>query len=439
MSNYILSYQEHCTVWAKAPTYLEAEMSMLLSKQKYERQFPKTHRKQEKPLPCFLLEKTEAEPTKHQLTTGYFVGVDWIEQEKIALHVAPKFNKEGEEIDLISMLFSCLKNPRISTEVKELFIVDWDKPSIEIEQKQDALTPFLVVEFLSLVKKMVKKGLKKSYYSVEQNLQNRIKGKVLVAKNIKRNVLQNKRLHTYCRFEEFGLNNLENRLLKKTLVFIQRYLSKYTQLSKNNELQKLFNYINPAFQMVSDRVELREIKQHKTSAFYKEYQQAIHLAKMILKRFGYNLSSTTQEKIKTAPFWIDMSKLFELYALEQLIARFSKQKELLYQASINSYFPDYLLKSSDGLYQIVIDAKYKKYATRSVSIEDIRQVSGYARMSGVYQLLEKEEKENIDCLIIYPDNKNPKELSSVHLTDKKYELKNYLNIFKIGIKIPMIP
>jgi 5-methylcytosine-specific restriction enzyme subunit McrC len=411
---------------------------MSLSKQKYSRHFQKKHRNKDASLSCFSLEKTKEEPTKHQLTTGYFVGVDWIEKKKIALHVAPKFNKEGEEIDLVSMLFSCLKHPRISTEVKELFLVDWNEPSIEIEQKQDLLTPFLAVEFLSILKKMVKKGLKKSYYSVERNLQNRIKGKVLIAKNLKRNVLQNKRLHTYCRFEEFGLDNLENRLLKKALVFIQKYLSNYTQLSPNNELQELFNYTNPAFQMVSDKVELNEIKQHKTSAFYKEYQQAIHLAKMILKRFGYNLSNTAQKKIKTAPFWIDMSKLFELYVLEQLIARFPKQKELIYQASINSYSPDYLLKSSDGLYQMVIDAKYKKYATRAVSIEDIRQVSGYARMSGVYQLLEKEEKENIDCLIIYPDNKSPEDLSSVHLTDKKYELKNYLNIFKIGIKVPTI-
>ena len=99
---------------------------------------------------------------------------------------------------------------------------------------------------------------------------------------------------TYCSYDVFGLNNKENRILKKALSFIKRYLPSFPQLTIHRELQDIFNYINPAFHGVSDKIELNEIKDSKTNAFYKEYEPAIRLAKLILKRFGYNISNTAK-------------------------------------------------------------------------------------------------------------------------------------------------
>src|SRR5690606_26627606 len=143
------------------------------------------------------------------------IGLDWIETNKSALYVVPKLNHEAQEIDFIAMLLSSLKHEAVAKNLEELFVVKWHKPTIQITQKQDLLTPFLVVEFLSLLKQIVRKGLKKSYYKVEQNLQGRVKGKVQVAKTIKQNLVKNKSLYTYCAFDEFGIDNKENRLLKK--------------------------------------------------------------------------------------------------------------------------------------------------------------------------------------------------------------------------------
>ena len=223
------------------------------------------------------------------------------------------------------MLLASLKHDAATKEIEELFLVKWDKPTIEITQKQDLLTPFLVVEFLSLLKQIVRKGLKKTYYKLEHNLQGRVKGKVQISKTIKHNLIKSKNLYTYCSFDEFGIDNKENRLLKKTLQFIKRYLPPYSQLTKNKELQDIFNYINPAFIQVSDQIEVTEIKQTKSNVFYKEYKQALYLAKLILKRFGYNISNTVKDKIQSPPFWIDMTKLFELYVLGLLKDRFQNQ------------------------------------------------------------------------------------------------------------------
>ena len=367
---------------------------------------------------------------------SYFIGVDWISEGTQAIYVEPKLNNDSDQVDYLQMLFSALKHPQVAHHTDQLFEIKFDKQFIEIEQQQDKLTPLLVVQFLTVVKNIVRKGLKKSYYKVDKNLFAKIKGKVLVGPSIKSNLLKNKPLHTVCRYDEFGLNGLENRLLKKTLIFIQHYLPTLKNIHSEKYTTETFNYINPAFETVSAEVDLNDIKRTKTNPFYKEYAEAIHLAKLILKRFGYNITNTQpQEKIKTPPFWIDMSKLFELYVLGLLKDRF--HNDVLYHFSSYWNELDYLLCRPD--YKMVIDAKYKiRYQDQNgFKNEDIRQVSGYARLKSVYEALGKNQNEVIDCLIIYPDQTNGSEnLFDVNL--KENEISQFVNCFKHGVKLPLL-
>lgn len=367
---------------------------------------------------------------------SYYVGIDWINKEcNKAIYVQPKINRTADQTDYLKMLFSALQHNEIVDHTDELFEIKWNAPQITIEQHQDLLTPLLIVQFLSLVKQIVRKGLKKSYYKVEANLYSRVKGKVLVSQTIKQNQLKNKNLNTYCQFEEFGLNGLENRLLKKALGFVERYMPTITNLNSTSYTTALFNFINPAFQFISDEVNLNDVKHTKTNVFYKEYEEAIRLAKLILQRFGYNINSTQDKKIKTPPFWIDMSKMFELYALGLLKDRFKSSKELTYHFSKNWQELDFLLNSTD--YKMVIDSKYKKKYQTHYEIDDIRQVSGYARLKSVYEALEKNENEIIDCLIIYPDQEIGNEnLITANLTE--IPINQFAHFFKIPIKLPTL-
>ncbi|WP_242131332.1 McrC family protein [Aestuariivivens marinum] len=383
-------------------------------------------------LPCFTI-KADKDRQSFSMNTGYFIGVDWLEKNKSAIFIAPKLNTNKIEINFVRILFSSLKHSEVSKEIDELFEVKWDEPKITIEQKEDLLTPFLVIEFLGLLKNIVRKGLKKSYYKVEKNLNSRIKGKVLIAKTLKENLLQNKPLYTYCSYEEFGLNNKENRLLKKALTFIKRYLPTYAELGNSQDLQNTFNYINPAFDEVSEEIELNDIKHSKMNVFYKDYEQALKLAKLILRRFGYSITNTVKKQVNIPPFWIDMSKLFELYVLGLLKDRFNKQIKFHYSTYGNEL--DYLLNTPN--YKMVIDAKYKlKYVDSRVH-EDIRQVSGYARLKKVYRELNINTDSIIDCLIIHPDPENGYEnLKEVNL--KEAEIQDYNRIYKVGIKLPVV-
>jgi mcrBC 5-methylcytosine restriction system component-like protein len=83
----------------------------------------------------------------------------------------------------------------------------------------------------------------------------------------------------------------------------------------------------------------------------------------------------------------------------------------------------------------VIDAKYKPVYEDSRVIDDIRQVSGYARLEKVYKRLGLEDsKELIDCLIIYPSL----EENRVFNLENKSKISEYRNIYKLGISIPLI-
>jgi len=377
------------------------------------------------------------------LHTTYYIGVDWVSKDK-AIYVAPKLNTKVidaidsnsiKETDFIKMLFQCLKYQDIANELDELFEIKWDLPQIEINQKRDLLTPLLVVQFLGLVKTIVKKGIKKSYFNVEHNLNSRVKGRVLVGKTLKENVFKNKNLNTVCSYDEFGLNGLENRLLKLTLSFIKRYLPMYATLNTEAYIQNLFNYISPAFDTVSEEVNLNDIKYTKSNPFYKEYEEAIKLAKLILKRYGYNISNVDKQTITTHPFWIDMSKLFELYVLGLLKEKFKGQ--VIYHPTYKTKELDYLLLSPP----MVVDAKYKPRYLYTSILEDARQLSGYSRLHEVYDELKYSKDKIIDCLIIYPNQESSNtDLSNFDalISDPKSSISEYVNFFKIGIKLPIV-
>ncbi|HNK95173.1 MAG TPA: hypothetical protein PKK42_19220, partial [Leptospiraceae bacterium] len=402
----------------------------------HERIFQENEKFNREKKPCFSISK--GMNSERSILTSYFIGVDWIEENVQAVYVEPKLNKDNkEQTNYLQMLFSALKHPEVSSHTEDLFEIKFDKPYIEIDSQQDLLTPLLIVQFLQIVKQIVRKGLKKSYYKVENNLYSKVKGKLLVSKTIKQNTFKNKTLHSYCSYDEFGVNCLENRLLKKALVFIRSYLPKIKNLNAGQFIENTFNYILPAFNDVSEDVEINTIKHSKANAFFKEYSEGIRLAKLILKRFGYNIVNTQSEKIKVPPFWIDMSKLFELYVLGLLKDRFGRA--VTYHFTTNRNELDYLLNTDE--LKIVIDAKYKLAYNNSSIIEDMRQISGYARLKSVYKELDIAPKSNrqppiIDCLIIFPDQNNGQEDIKIECLKTK-KISRFMNFFKYSIKLPL--
>lgn len=342
------------------------------------------------------------------------------------------------EVDVIKMLSEIVKLPNATKEISELLDIDWSAPEIELEHlENDYLSPFLVIQFIHLMKTIVKKGLKKSYYSVEENLNSRIKGKILVPQTIKQNLLKNRATNTYCKYQEFGFNSVENQFLKKVLEFVKKYLSNNKELlsSTHSEIQYSINYISSAFELISPLENIREIKSVKHNKFYKEYKDAIQIGELILKNFSYSITKSNKTKRKTPPYWIDMSRLFELYAYKRLLDN-QEYNQIKYHwrtfGNEVDFIGFYKNPEKENISPVIIDAKYKLHYENSKEHQDMRQVAGYSRLKKVYDYFSKEisTTEIIDCIIIYPTLNKDTEL-------KISEIKSYQNIYKMGICLPI--
>ena len=385
---------------------------------------------------CFKILHTEGETNQYRFETSYFVGVDWIVENELPICVYPKLDKETEEVNYVKMLFDVLKEPENYHHLDQLCEINFKNPSIAIKQKQDLLTPLLLIQYINILKKIVQKGLKKSYYTVTKNLNAKVKGKILINETIKKNHFNNKMLYNYCQYSEFGSNSIENKVLKKALAFSISAMQN-TKGIDISSLNGLVNYIQPAFINVDSEVNIEELKSIKPNKLYKEYEQALKFAKYILKRYGFNISSANSTIIHTPPFWIDMSKLFELYVFSKLKERFIHHKEVTYHTYFNFLQPDFVINSKDGMTKMVVDAKYKpQYQDGNVSTEDIRQISGYARLKEIYKFLEIEEDKIIDCLVIYSNqgaNRNDFMGDNFNIEEEK----QYNRFYKIGIELPV--
>lgn len=422
-----------------------------------------------------------------EIKADYYVGIDWLGNTGRTIYVEPKINiglpqylqnclneeeystetpatfesKEkidSKEINYLKILLEIMALPQTAGYSKDVIQIDWNAKPIEIDQKDDRLTPFLVVQFLQHLKTIVQKGLKKSYYKNQENLTNRVKGKVLVGQHIKKNIFKNRLTSTFCEFQAFGEDHLENRFLKKVLEFAISYIGNNPLLFTSNieSVKNIFNYCRPTFEHIGVDVGEYQLKSIKKNPFFNEYGEAIRIGQLILKRFSYNITKTTRKKIETPPFWIDMPRLFELYFYYQMIKANPKDEQYIhYQFSTYGNSLDILI-SKPG-YEMVIDAKYKLKYNKSHIHSDIRQVSGYSRLRKVINEMKCrnskwDENQIMDCLIIYPqfEELNDKEpnISSRILRDfsienikKQFENKSsqiaaYYKVFKLGIELP---
>ena len=385
---------------------------------------------------CKCIEITQDNASK-KLNSNFYIGADWLSKNDVAVYVAPKLNDKAQQTDYLKMLFLCLRHSDVVTHTKNLYEIKFEEPYIEIEQKQDLLTPLLVIQFLQTVKTIVRKGLKKSYYKVENNLNAKIKGKVLITQTLKQNIIKNKPTKTFCQYDEFGFNSIENRKLKRTLIFVQKYLTLFPDYSKLT--LPVINYCLPAFNEVDENIDLKKLKGVTHNSFYKEYKEAIHISSLILKRFGYNIKeidTLNKMKVKVPPFWVDMPKLFELYVLGMLKDKYFNNIKFQIQGTYGQ--PDFIFVSDNV--KMIIDTKYKrKYQQEKYQAEDIRQLSGYARdtkvLSKLGYITAEEQDKVIDCLIIYPD-----QTASEKLADdlKENKISGFTRFYKMAIKLPVI-
>lgn len=373
---------------------------------------------------------------------SYFIGLDWLSTGNVALQVNPKMN-DGYEIDYIRMLNDSLTECENYNHLNDLVTIYFNKPSIKVSQQQDFLSIFLITEYLNILGLIVKKGLKKSFYMVKDNLQNKVKGRIIIDQNIRTNIVKGRITSNVCKYQVYGIDSPENRILKLAFRFCVKQLEIYKHALNTDLLNKKVRFIRPHFDSISDEICIRTIKSYKGNPVYRDYNQAIEFAQLLLHRYSYDITSIGQNDIPTPPFWIDTSKLFELYVFHHLRRVFTGKNEISYHIRAHFQELDYLLKPELWPNPYVIDAKYKPSykECKTISKEDAREVSGYARLNKVYELLGLDEESAIPikCLIIYPDQSQNEFFTFTREKEPEFErISGYVRLYKVGIKLPHI-
>lgn len=384
---------------------------------------------------CFQLEIEDEAP---RLTTNYFVGLDWIISEKLAVYVAPKLDGT-QEVDIASMLLQSLEDPENLHHLDILYHAKFDEPWIEINNKRsDLLSPILIVQFLKLLQVIVRKGLKRSYYRVMENLDSRIKGKILIGQQVKRNISRNRMTKTVCNFQEYGVNTKENQFFKLVLTFVSSYLEQpqpFFSGRQLTDLRHILAYCSPAFENVSMPESAHRPLKMVKNPFYREYEKAIEIGNYILKRYSFNISRISETRISSPPFWINMSQLFELYVFRKLRYLFSAPGAVTYHDKYLGGKETDLLLKVDG-YKCVIDCKYKPhYQDHRPSTDDIRQLIGYTRMTSVYNKLGMPHHIIIKGMIVYSHQDCSNEINKERLQEAEV-ISGYIDLVKLGISLP---
>ena len=373
------------------------------------------------------------------LSTSYYMGVDWV-KEGLPIQILPKIEEieQGCSVDYMKMLTEALTDPECANYLDGLLTIDFNAAPISIPETDDMLSPFIVAQFILVLKNAVRKGLRRSYYSVTENLKAKVKGRILTTMNICLNLSKGNKTDNYCNYQQYGLDSPENRLLKYALVLSSNILTQYHGGIDVRLLKQTISQISPYFREVTDGFDPLSLNHAiGTNPIFWDYNKALELGKLIIRRSAYGLKRDARGLHTTPPYWIDMSKLFELFLLRKLRLEYSSG-EIIYHKRFGRREPDYLLKPVDGA-PMVIDAKYKpRYHKGSIDFQDIGQVSAYARMKGVHAELDVEPNESIACLIIYAHPDCPDGIDGRIRKGVLTNLRDYYDVSKLGIALPVI-
>ena len=370
---------------------------------------------------------------------SYVIGAEWID-DKEALVVTTK--RGMEEIDFLTMFMMCFSSDLSVESFAEIYNIDSEAPVIHAPSLKGVLSPLIVLHFLGVVSRI--KSLKKGYVHYSENLK-KVKGHIQVMKNERKNIASKRFDRVFCDFDEYTVDIPENRLIKKALLFSSQILRIITENHSIGSKAKLMLSKSLAlFENVTDEVQIKEVSLIKGHKLFCEYNEAVRLAKLILRRYDYSISKTSSLDENVPPFTLDMSLLYEHYVYGLLNEAYGNK--ISYQFNGKTGFPDFLYCTTG--FKAILDTKYiPKYESLSLDNNVIRQLSGYSRDIPVLRHLGYEDIDeespipNVPCVIIYPkeghDVKNPfanKRLRDLCTTP----VRKLARFYKICIPLPVM-
>lgn len=250
-----------------------------------------------------------------------------------------------------------------------------------------------VTVFLTLLRLLCKRPLMGRMMKDEENLTGKVKGKIVIEKNIRSNTMHGRNDRFYCRYLHFSDDIIENQVLKAALKKAKRFIIDYFgDYSKdNNNYSSMISYCSKALRNISDiQCSGSACNGLKFSGCYAYYKPVIAMAKMILDDISIEANGKVETTGYIIPYAISMEKLFEVYVRAYLkkngvasykgkqehgirLEKFDNKTEVFAEEDLlnpgkyisGAIKPDIILTDQDTGETVVIDVKYKDYTSNS--------------------------------------------------------------------------
>ncbi|QIC47156.1 McrC family protein [Lysinibacillus sphaericus] len=249
--------------------------------------------------------------------------------------------------------------------------------------------------YIKEVQQLVKRGLKSSYYQIEDNLKV-FKGKINFAQQTKHNMVHKERF--FVQYDEYGLNRAENRLIKATL----EKLIKESESSENKkDLYRLLTHFESIESSSNIKKDFTEVKIDRNS---KEYEAPLNWSKIFLNSQSFTTFSGASF-VQSLLF--PMDRVFEYYVGRNL-KKILNPEEWAISLQDRQYYlfedkfalrPDIVLQNKVKKQIVIIDTKWKVLMNSPAknygkSQADMYQMYAYGKKYGTN-----------DIRLLYPINK----------------------------------
>ena len=256
--------------------------------------------------------------------------------------------------------------------------------------------------YLNDVRALVKNGLKSTYVVKEDNIKF-YKGKLQVSQHIKMNLAHKERF--YMVYDEFLVDRAENKLVKATLLKLQKLTSSSQNSKEIRQLLIAFELVETSTNYEKDFSKVSIDKNTKDYANLMKWSKVFLLNKSFISFSG---------KVSSRAILFPMEKVFESYIAQQVRKKFLPdnwevsiqdngyhlfvEKNASNSRPIFSLKPDIVLKKENKI--VILDTKWKRLISESrknygISSADMYQMYAYAK---------KYEENGIipEVYVIYP-------------------------------------
>ena len=242
---------------------------------------------------------------------------------------------------------------------------------------------------------LTRKGLKSAYISQEDTL-NVFKGKLLVNRHLKENIGHAERFSLA--YDEFNLNRPENRLIKSTLLKLQKISTSSNNLKSIRQQLIYFDLVAPSWNYASD---FDEVQIDRTT---KDYEEILAWSKVFLMNKSFSIFSGDN---KARALLFPMEKVYESFVSMHIVDIFEREhysvstqdtgRYLLKEENRNifSLRPDIVVKYKEEN-TIIMDTKWKR-------LYDSPQENYGISQTDMYQMYAYSKKYNANKVwVLYP-------------------------------------